>query len=304
MRMRLPLALILLVFTITACAGGSAPVGIAPSGSGWLSPAAKKCSAKLYVSSFKLNYVDIYCTQGHNQAPIGRITDGINGPEGANVDAKGNLYVTNTNGNTVSEYAHNALTPSFTYSSGLTYPGGVAIDKKQNVYVSSLSPASVEVFPQGVNTPTLKITDLTKPIDVAIDSAGNAYVTAFAPGYGSGEILKYAPGSTQGTSLGISTKAPGGIAFDAKRDIVTADQVLPGVLVFKPGKTVASKVFAQKTLDPDPLRLDRTRTHAYVGDAIGNAVYVFAYPSGKLVDTITDGVDGPNGVALDPPSPL
>jgi hypothetical protein len=31
---------------------------------------------------------------------------------------------------------------------------------------------------------------------------------------------------------------------------------------------------------------------------------VYDYPSGKLVDTITDGVDGPNGVALDPAAPL
>jgi sugar lactone lactonase YvrE len=288
-----------------ACAANpTVPAGVRSQSTGWLVPAAKHCKQKLYVSSYKLDYVAIYCTKGHNQAPIGKITDGINGPEGANVDRKGNLYVANTTANTVTEYASGSLTPSFTYSSGLGYPAGVAIDDKQNVYVTNLSPASLEVFPQASNTPRLKITDLTYPIDVALDASANAYVTTYAPDFKSGEIFKYSAGSTQGTNLGIVTEVPGGIALDKAGDIVTADQSLPGVLVFPPGKTKPSRTFAQNALDPDPVRLDKEEHRVYVGDSIGNAVYVYDYSSGALVDTITDGIDGPNGLGLDPAAPL
>jgi sugar lactone lactonase YvrE len=287
-------------FLLAGCSAGSELTG----NRGWIVPAAKKCAQRLYVSSYKLNYVDIYCTKGRNQAPIGRIIDGINGPEGANVDGKGNLYVTNTTANTVTEYAPGSTTPSFTYISGLGYPAGVAIDRKGNVYVTNLRPASLEVFPQESNSPKLQITDLPYPIDVAVDRSGNAYVTTYISGYKSGEIIEYSPGSTQGKNLGITTKEPGGITLDKAGDIVTADQGLPGVLIFPPGKTSASKTFAQNTLDPDPVRLSSDEKQAYVGDAVGNAVYVYDYPSGKLVDTITDGVDGPNGLALDPAAPL
>jgi hypothetical protein len=76
------------------------------------------------------------------------------------------------------------------------------------------------------------------------------------------------------------------------------------VLVFPPGATKPSKTLAQNTLDPDPVRFFRSEQRVYVGDAVDNAVYVYAYPSGALVDTITDGIDGPNGLALDPPAPL
>src|SRR5580704_15611418 len=224
----------------------------------------KKCKSELFVSSFRLGYVAIYCTKGHNQAPLGKITAGISGPEGANVDAKGNLYITNTNANTVTEYAPGSMTPEFTYSGG----------------------------------------GLGAPADVAIDKAGNAYVTTYTSSFSSGEILEYAPGTTTGTNLGIVTKEPGGITIDKAGDIVTADQGLPGVLVFPPGKTQPSKTFAQNTLDPDPVRFAKAEHQVYVGDAVGNSVYVYDYPSGTLVDTITDGIDGPNGVALDPAAPL
>ena len=270
-----------------------------------MSTALKKCSgSKLYVSSYRLKYVAIYCTKGHNQAPIGKITSGISGPEGASVDLKGNLYVTNTIGNTVTEYAPGGSDPSFTYSQGLGSPAGVAVDAKQNVYVTSLSPASLTVFPQKSNTAKMKITNLAFPIDVALDRAANVYVTTDTASFSNGEIIEYSPGSAQGTNLGIVTKEAGGIALDRAGDIVTADQGLPGVLVFPPGKTKPKHTFAGNTLDPDPVRFSPKEKQVYVGDAVGNAVYVYDYPSGKLVDTITDGVDGPNGLAVDPAAPL
>ncbi|HEY1868951.1 MAG TPA: hypothetical protein VGG70_11705 [Candidatus Cybelea sp.] len=290
---------------VAACSGPSATEPLLQARTnGWISPNVKKCSSKLYVSSYRLEYVAIYCTKGHNQAPIGKITDGISGPEGASVDRKGNLYVANTSAGTVTEYAPGKTTRSFSYSQGLGDPAGVAIDAKQNVYITCLSPPSLAVFAQKSNTPKLKITNLTFPIDVALDPAGDVYVTTYNANFSSGEIIEYAPGSTLGTNRGIVTKEPGGIVLDKAGDIVTADQGLPGVLVFPPGKTQPSETFAQNTIDPDPVRLSRSEKQVYVGDAVGNAVYVYAYPSGKLVDTITDGVDGPNGLAVDPTAPL
>jgi sugar lactone lactonase YvrE len=291
------------------CAGNSAVPAklssVAPQISSLSSPAVKKCKDRLYVSSYKLNYIDIYCVKGKNQAPIGKITDGISGPEGLAFDAKGNLYVTNTVGNTVTEYARGTTTPSFTYTAQLGDPAGVAVDKSNDVYVTNLSPASMTVFPQQSNTPKQHITgDLTYPIDVAVDPKSNVYVTTYNAAFSAGEIFEFAPGTSRGTNLGITTRGPGGITLDKSGDIVTADQDLPGVLVFPPGKISPSKMFAQNTIDPDPVRLSHNEKLAFVGDAIGNAVYIYDYPSGKLIDTITDGVDGPNGVASDPSAPL
>ena len=60
-----------------ACSANSTvPAGVQGETNNPLVPAAKRCKEKLYVSSYKLDYVAIYCTKGHNQAPIGKITDG------------------------------------------------------------------------------------------------------------------------------------------------------------------------------------------------------------------------------------
>jgi hypothetical protein len=274
-------------------------------GSGWFSTAAKQCKQKLFVSSYWLDYVSIYCVgKGRNQAPIGQITDGISGPEGEIADAKGNVYVANTSGGTVTEYAPGSTSAGFTYSTSLSYPAGVAVDAKQNVYVTNLGSGSVTVFPQGSNSPSLTISSIPYPIDVALDAKGDVYVTSFTSNFSSGEVLEYAPGSTQGTNLGIVTETPGGITLDESADIVTADQRLPGVLVFPPGQTSPSQTFAQNMNDPVPVRFSRTERSVFVGDSIENDVEVYTYPTGSLVNTITDGIDGPEGLALDPAPPL
>jgi NHL repeat len=273
---------------------------------GWLSPAAKRCKQKLFVSSYWLDYVSIYCAKlgRHNQAPIGEITDGISGPEGAVTDAKGNLYVSNTTGNSVTEYPRGSTTASFTYSAELSYPAGVAVDSSQNVYVTNLGSGSITVFPQGSNTPSSALSGLPYPIDVALDASGNVYVTSYTTSFSSGEILEYAHGSTQGTNLGIVTDAPGGITLDKSADIVTSDQRLPGVLVFPPGTSTPSQTFARNMDDPVPVRFVGSEKRVFVGDSIVNDVEVYSYPGGALVDTITDGIDGPEGLALDPAPPL
>jgi len=120
--LRLAAALVGLSLFYACSANSTVPTGVQGESNDWLVPAAKRCKEKLYVSSYKLDYVAIYCTKGHNQAPIGKITEGIDGPRALNVDRKGNLYVANTTANTVTEYAPGSLTRALPIRAVLAIP--------------------------------------------------------------------------------------------------------------------------------------------------------------------------------------
>ncbi len=264
-------------------------------GSGWLSPAARG-KELLFVANFNNNVVEIYSAKGSNQAPIGQITDGLDGPEGMAVAAK-HLYVTNTASNTVTVYRVGKTTVTKTYSSGLDGPAGVAVGTDGTVYVANLFGNDVVAYAKGSMTPTSTYSGLGFPIGVTLDAKNNLYVTD------SSGVEEFPPGSTNGKNLGISLAEASGIAIDKKRNIVVANQMPAGVYVYPQGSTQASKIFGQEG-DPNPIAFLTNRKQLFVGEPLSNTINVYAYPSGKMVNAITNGVAFPAGVAISPQAPF
>ena len=107
----------------------------------------------MYVSAFNNNYVDIYETKGSHQAPIGTITAGLAGPEGMAVDKGRNLYVTNTDNNTVTVYPPGSTSPTAaTYSQGVNEPAGVCVGKDGTAYIVNLA-GTVAEYAKGSTSP-------------------------------------------------------------------------------------------------------------------------------------------------------
>lgn len=264
-------------------------------GSGWLSPAARG-KELLFVANFNNNVVEIYSAKGSNQAPIGQITDGLDGPEGMAVAAK-HLYVTNTASNTVTVYRIGKKTAAKTYSSGLNGPDGIVVGTDGTVYVANLNTNDVVAYAKGSMTPTSTYSDLDFPIGVALDAQNNLYVS-----YGGG-VEEFPPGSTKGKNLGISLPIASGIAIDKKENIVVANQMPAAIYVYPQGSTQPSKTFGQEG-DPNPIAFLTNRKQLFVGEPLSNTINVYAYPSGKKVNAITNGVAFPAGVAISPQAPF
>jgi hypothetical protein len=191
-------------------------------GEGWISRDATS-KALLYVANYNGGSVTIYDAVGKGQAPLGRITSGIAGPEGLAVDARRRLYVTNTSNNTVTAYKPGQTSPYRTYSQGLDAPAGVAVGSDGTVYVSNLFGNDVVAYARGGTNPSATYSGLTFPIAVALDASNNLYVT-----YANG-IEKFPSGSTHGTNLGISLPIASGISIDVQGDVVVANQQPPSV---------------------------------------------------------------------------
>jgi hypothetical protein len=297
------LALLLAV----ACSSRNAPVLPALRNLS-LAPATKG-AAVVYVSDPTANAVNVYSATGHNQSPMATIKNGIGGPAGLATDNSGNLYVANTAGNTVTEYAPKSSSPAATYSTGLLGPVDVAVGDDGNVYVANFYSfaASVVEFTSGNQKPSLTIVDPCGcwPIGLALDGQANLYVAYEY--YSQTFVYEYAKGSTKGVALnyqfGQANWEVAGLLLDKASNLLAADANLPGVKVFPAGSGHSSHAFGKRG-SPRFIAFDTGERNVFVTDTARHAVEEYAYPSGRLKNVITNGLNGVYGVAVSPRAPL
>ena len=158
-------------------------------------------------------------------------------------------------------------------------------------------------FPEG-KTRSKRTISVTYPHGVALDPQNDLYVSydTGAHGAGPGQVNEYAPGSTKGTSLGLPIVWAAGDAVDGASDVVVADQGSGSnaAATLPPGSTKPSHTINQGMQDPFQIALDRPFKHLYVADASANALLVYDYPAGTLVNTITNGLSSGHPAAIAP----
>ena len=268
-------------------------------GTGWITPGAA-IHRLVYVADQGGQAVYIFPQQGHNQAPIGKITRGLAGPNGLFVDKARRLYVCNFGGGTVTVYAHGAINPSRTLT-GAGSAIDVVVGLDGTVYVSNWDSGTAGTlleYPKGSTTPTVTINIHGAPEGLALDSAGNLYVAYNDATVGDGEVLEFAPGSTVGTNLGIHVGYVGGETLDSHGNLLLVDQNIPAVDVFPPGATQPSQRITGFSLAFDiALRQDDTRL--WVTDPFTPVTEV-TYPGGAIVNAINNSLTSSFGVATSP----
>ena len=104
---------------------------------------------------------------------------GLSTPSAAAVDVAGDIWITNSASNTVSELTPSgALAPGSPFSgSGLSGPSGIAIDAVSNAWITNKTGSSLTVFDLSGNGSQPAVTGLNSPTSIAIDGTGNLWVT-------------------------------------------------------------------------------------------------------------------------------
>jgi hypothetical protein len=267
-------------------------------GPGWID--ATLPSHLVYVSDENGQAVYVFPESGTNQKPVGKITSGLAAPNGLFVDASGNLYVCNFGGGTVTVYHRGKITPYRTLT-GAGSAIDVVVGLDGRVYVSDWDSGSngrlLEYAPKQT-APSTIVNVNGGPEGLALDKSNDLYLayndaTAF-----DGEVLKFAPGSTNGTNLGIHIGNAGGATIDSRRRLVLVDQNVPGVDIFPPGATKPSKQITGFSLAFD-IALTQRDNRLWVTDPF-TPVDEVEYPSGKPSDSITNTITSSYGVATSP----
>jgi uncharacterized protein YjiK len=176
----------------------------------------------------------------------------LNNPKGIAFDAKGNMYVVDSNNSRVQKFkttGTGTFNPSGVTVAGtgglgvssdqLKNPEGIAFDATGYMYVADYNNSRIQQFPTAVSgisgTSGTIITQIDHPRGVAFDSAGNIYVVDTYYDY----IIKYAKtgtgtfSSTRITVAGTGAEGlgstplndPYGIAFDASGNMYVSTKM-------------------------------------------------------------------------------
>jgi hypothetical protein len=254
-------------------AAKQAPVG---------SPRKTKHNKFVYVSCFNEmpgGEIAIDTPQGY----IGKITDGIDEPEGVATDKDGNLYVANLGGKTVTVYPQGSTSPSLTLAES-DGPDDVAVGSNGYVYASDVH-GGIDVYAPGGTSPIRRLTNSAlgrKATGVGVDASNNV----FAAGSGAA-VVEFANGSGSGTNLGLrGLKNPDGVIIDKNDNLIVTDHRV-GFLIYPPGETVPSRTI-KLGVHPTHSWLNRAEDLLYV-PITDEYVYVFDWPSFKYVTQYTAG---------------
>ena len=150
-------------------------------------------------------------------------------PAGIALDASGNLFVSDSNANTITEllaadgYATaNILASSYTANGGFSTPTGIAVDTTGNIFVADLGHGQVkEILAAGGYTTVNTLgSGFTQPTHVAVDMSGNVFVSDI--GNSAVEEIVAAGGYTTVNTL-VSTSSPGSVVVDGSGNVFFSD---------------------------------------------------------------------------------
>jgi hypothetical protein len=233
-------------------------------------------------------------------------SQGVDGPRGLVEDTSGNLYVTNTNGNNVIEFAAGKTTVLKTLTEAIASPFALAFDPSGNLYVLNYGATggpNVTVYSASGSKLRVITKGISDPAALALDSHGNLYVA----NRGTNDVTVY-DGGGKALSQTINTGYPNNVSVDRSDDLYVVacgkKCIDARIIEYSPGGKAILRTITKELRDARAVALDSKgnlfAAQADAGD-VKTPCRVPAYAPGKTqpYETITDAVHGSTGVAFD-----
>jgi hypothetical protein len=258
----------------------------------------------LYVSDTETSDVYVF------SYPRGKLVQTLTGfadPAGECVDRGGDVFITNTGGSNILEYAHGGSTPISTLNDRGYFPIGCSVDPVTgnlavtNFSTSNSGPGDVVVYKHAKGKPTGNFTDsaIATMLLCSYDNAGNL----FLDGLSQGSAFEFAELRKGGTSLlnvklNQSIQNAGGVEWDGT-NVAVGDQATNVVYRFaingKKGTKVGSTPLSGAT-EVFQFWIDGSKL---IGpNAYGADVGIWHYPAGGAAIRTIGGLYAPLGAVV------
>jgi trimeric autotransporter adhesin len=223
----------------------------------------------------------------------------VNTPGGIHVDASGNIYVSDTNDNSVYEFnsAGAAMPGSPHTGAGLQSPYGVSVDALGNIYTANGPSGTVtKITAGGVVS---NIAGFNFPVDLGTDASNNLYVSDLGDfSVAGGSIRKVLAGASTASVLLTGLNNPSGIAINSLGDIFIAQYPANNIIKVASGTTTQT-IFVSTGLN-SPYGLEfGPLGNLYVADNGSNTIKRIT-PAGILTTINGTGLSFPYDVGFDP----
>jgi hypothetical protein len=309
---------------LAACSGSFpslTPTNAAPAAGGvslrsdrqrtWMAPDARK-KQLLYVSDAEADDVDVY---SYPEGKLKGQLTGFDGVQGLCADQAGDIWIANSNQETMLEYKHGGTTPIAT----LNDSGYLPVDCSVDPATGNLAVANSEGYPSHAAGNLAVYTDakgspqlysdptLYFILYVGYDNAGDAFVDAQAPGTGAfvfAELPK--GGSTLGNvGTGGISGLGAGVAWDGKYITVGIGRPTSTIYQLKVSGSAAT-IVGTTTISGNPglgkyqVAKRRNGGDIVIDPEIGGThdVGFFKYPSGSGPLKAITGPENPDAVAI------
>jgi DNA-binding beta-propeller fold protein YncE len=282
------------------CSGGGGSVGLADRAAvpAIATPDLPLIEHALFVSDLGN---EVFVLRGTPYHVTREITHGVHGSDGLWVDKHGNLYVSNINAKSVTEYLRGGRVPICRYSDHLIDPIDVTTDDEGNVYVVDFNDfrttGYIDVYPQCHNKTIARHAIVTGPEGVAVSAAGDVFVAYYNGAFGGFE--EFLKGKAKPKLLKASITKPGGIVLDRKGNLIADDQAGSIDIIAPPYAN--PKLLVGGLYDPFRLALNKDETRLFSADSGSASVTIYSYPDADLLETISGGsITIVEGVAISP----
>ena len=264
----------------------------------------------LYVSLFELSVVDVFDQRGRAQNPIAELTSGISFPGGMWVDQHRNLWLTNQTGSAsgyILEFPPGASKPTQRIDVPTSYgmPTDIWVAHDGVLYVTNVTTydsGDVAAYSPKTQTWTLYYDpNLYFETGVVGDGKGNIYDAGMNLHGGEVDVLHLGKQANwQNTGIPLLYES-GEIAIDTNGNLVVADPFKRTLQTFAPGTSKPINTISCP-IDCTYVAFSASGKHIWsVDSSTSTDVQDFAYPGGKLLDTISVPENSePFGVATSP----
>ena len=141
---------------------------------------------------------------------------GLNSPWGLALDSKGNLYVANSGGTTISKFAPGAATPGATFT-GLNAPSALVVDSLNNLCVVDGNGTFTEYTSSGS---LITMSGTFAAVALAVDGSNNIYLA-----YANNTVREYTPSVATLKATFTGVNSPQALVVDPQGNLYVANGV-------------------------------------------------------------------------------